>query len=177
MTFLLGIGLLWLAGELTLANVGILVLGLVLLGRVRKLVFRKWIPAAHVEERMAELEAGLHAAHEEELANAAREIVKLRRTLAWANHRIESQDGELLRLRTELRTSRQGTRPQPREERRPSTWWEILGVPRNATLDGAEAAYRDLARRFHPDRPDGDLGRMQELNAAIAQARKSRRAS
>lgn len=30
-------------------------------------------------------------------------------------------------------------------------WWEILGVDRNSQLSAIKAAYRDLARQYHPD--------------------------
>ena len=44
----------------------------------------------------------------------------------------------------------------------------VLGLAPDATLDDAKAAYKRLARRWHPDRPDGDARRMAEINAAYA---------
>ena len=50
--------------------------------------------------------------------------------------------------------------------------YEILNVPRNASRDEIRAAYRDLARRWHPDRfmpgPERDWAnnRMAEINSA-----------
>ena len=50
--------------------------------------------------------------------------------------------------------------------------YEILNVPRNASRDEIRAAYRNLARRWHPDRfmpgPERDWAndRMAEINAA-----------
>jgi len=56
--------------------------------------------------------------------------------------------------------------PRVREE-----WWQVLGVRRNGTLEEAEAAWRQLAKRAHPDR-GGDEQSMSALNAAISAARK-----
>lgn len=55
----------------------------------------------------------------------------------------------------------------------PSSWWSILGVAEDAPLDVCEAAYRALARSAHPD-AGGSADKMAGLNAAIAEARKSR---
>ena len=48
-------------------------------------------------------------------------------------------------------------------------YYEILGVPRDATPDDVKRAYRKLARRYHPDanRDDPDAAeRFKEINAA-----------
>lgn len=55
----------------------------------------------------------------------------------------------------------------------PSGWWDVLGVPRDATLEMIEAAYRRAAMQHHPDR-GGDPSRMVEINSAVAQARNAR---
>ena len=34
--------------------------------------------------------------------------------------------------------------------------WEVLGVARNADADEVKRSYRNLARRYHPDRNQGD---------------------
>jgi plastocyanin len=48
----------------------------------------------------------------------------------------------------------------------------VLGVPRGASAADVQAAYRRLARRYHPDAPDGgDPARMRTLNAAYAALR------
>jgi len=48
------------------------------------------------------------------------------------------------------RPSREGGRPG-------GDAWAVLGVPRGATREEVTAAYRDLMKRYHPDRV-ADLG-------------------
>ena len=50
-------------------------------------------------------------------------------------------------------------------------WWQVLGVPSNATLAQAEAAYKGLAKVAHPDMETGNDEWMKKLGAAIAEAR------
>jgi hypothetical protein len=50
-------------------------------------------------------------------------------------------------------------------------WHVTLGVAENAPIAEAERAYREKAKRLHPDSPDGSHAAMAELNAAIATAR------
>ena len=59
--------------------------------------------------------------------------------------------------------------------------YEILGISRDATDDEVKAAYRDLARKYHPDNFDDDnplkdlaKDKMQEINAAYDDITKSR---
>lgn len=51
-------------------------------------------------------------------------------------------------------------------------WWQILDVPRSASLADAEAAYRRKARAHHPDAGGSDAS-MAELNGAREAARKA----
>lgn len=48
----------------------------------------------------------------------------------------------------------------------PEQPWQVLGVSSHATQDEIEAAYRRLARAFHPDREGGDEQQMARINAA-----------
>ena len=59
--------------------------------------------------------------------------------------------------------------------------YEILGISRDATDDEVKAAYRELARKYHPDNFDDDnplkdlaKEKMQEINAAYDDITKSR---
>lgn len=53
-------------------------------------------------------------------------------------------------------------------------WHEVLRVPASCSLEEAEVAYRALAMRWHPDRPQGDAAMMRRINEAIAVARFTR---
>lgn len=55
----------------------------------------------------------------------------------------------------------------------PPHWSDILEVERNASLAEIDAAYRDLAKKRHPD-AGGSEALMAELNHARDQARKER---
>ncbi|MBS0314183.1 MAG: J domain-containing protein [Proteobacteria bacterium] len=44
--------------------------------------------------------------------------------------------------------------------------FEVLGVSQNASPEVIRAAYKALAKEFHPDRATGNNGKMAELNAA-----------
>ncbi len=46
------------------------------------------------------------------------------------------------------------------------TYYEILGVPRDASADEIKRAYRKLAHAYHPDKPGGDEAKFREVNEA-----------
>jgi DnaJ domain len=48
----------------------------------------------------------------------------------------------------------------------PEQPWQVLEVEHDAQRSAIEAAYKRLAARRHPDRPDGDAHRMARINSA-----------
>lgn len=46
--------------------------------------------------------------------------------------------------------------------------YETLGVPEDATEDQIKEAYRKLAKKLHPDAPDGDAEAFKSLSHAVA---------
>ena len=57
--------------------------------------------------------------------------------------------------------------PAPNADNRPP-WRKVLGIAEdeNSTVGAIQAAYRDLARRYHPDAPTGSHEAMATLNQA-----------
>lgn len=51
----------------------------------------------------------------------------------------------------------------------PEQWWQVLGLPRNASRDAITQAYRTLAKSAHPD-AGGSEAAMARLTAARDQA-------
>ena len=43
---------------------------------------------------------------------------------------------------------------------------KFLGLEEESTLDEIKKIYRELARKFHPDKKKGDQKKMQEINQA-----------
>jgi hypothetical protein len=48
----------------------------------------------------------------------------------------------------------------------PEQPWQVLEVAHDANKETIERAYKRLAARWHPDRPDGDEHRMSRINSA-----------
>lgn len=44
--------------------------------------------------------------------------------------------------------------------------YEILGVAKGASAEEIKKAYRKLAHKYHPDKPDGDEAKFKEINGA-----------
>lgn len=54
--------------------------------------------------------------------------------------------------------------------------YDTLNVPNNATEDQIKQAYRNLSKEHHPDKPEGDTEKMQELsNAYMVLSNKKKR--
>lgn len=53
-----------------------------------------------------------------------------------------------------------------------ATWYNVLGVPADATYEHSLEAYRREAMNCHPDKPGGSHDQMTRLNASWDQARK-----
>ena len=44
--------------------------------------------------------------------------------------------------------------------------YDILGVDKSASQDEIKRAFRKLAHKYHPDKPEGDEEKFKEINAA-----------
>ena len=95
----------------------------------------------------------------------------------WSEMRAEYAAGR------EGRSSPQAqSRPGPPAAPRPAgpAWWEVLRVPRGASLREASAAYRDLIQKNHPDKVSHLSERIRRvadeetrrINAAYAEAQR-----
>jgi len=46
------------------------------------------------------------------------------------------------------------------------SFYNILGIPRTATVDDAKRAYRDLAKKHHPDTKNGNADKFKDISEA-----------
>ena len=46
------------------------------------------------------------------------------------------------------------------------SFYKTLGIPNNATIQDAKDAYRELAKKHHPDTKDGDANKFREISEA-----------
>jgi DnaJ domain len=52
------------------------------------------------------------------------------------------------------------------------TWYRVLGVAPGADADEVQAAYRQLAKQYHPDNSEtGDRAKFEQINAAYEQSK------
>lgn len=47
-----------------------------------------------------------------------------------------------------------------------SKYYDILHLPKNASLKDIKSSYRELAKKYHPDKQNGDIQKFQELQKA-----------
>lgn len=51
-------------------------------------------------------------------------------------------------------------------------WHNVFGLPETATVDMIKSRYKELSKFYHPDMPNGDKDKFQEINNAYEQAKK-----
>jgi hypothetical protein len=51
-----------------------------------------------------------------------------------------------------------------------AAWWDVLGMPRDCDMELVRARYRSLAKKYHPDSPEGDTEKFNAVAQAYDQA-------
>jgi DnaJ-domain-containing protein 1 len=102
--------------------------------------------------------------------------------------RVNDETSRQERSEAESEQSRAGGAAQDEPTAKPSSqrsWWEILGVNKEASPDAIKTAFRKEIARYHPDRVEG-LGnelrelaeqKAKEINWAYSAAKRERRFS
>lgn len=54
----------------------------------------------------------------------------------------------------------------------PPEWWDVLGVPHDASPMEIRSARIALSKRYHPDTGSGDTEKMKRINAAFEEAKR-----
>jgi molecular chaperone DnaJ len=57
---------------------------------------------------------------------------------------------------------------------KPKDYYQLLGVPRDASLTAIRRAYHRLSRRFHPDRAENDFAELQAAYETLSDAERRR---
>ncbi len=97
----------------------------------------------------------------------------------WGEMKQEYKAGLEGRPSARTSTHRQSSAPSPLPSGPP--WWEVLKVPRGASLKEVAAAYRELIRQNHPDKVAHLSDRIRRvadeetrrINAAYAEAQRA----
>lgn len=126
-----------------------------------------------LREALAEAAAHLENLNGRVLTEETRLEIKItgQDAVFWTYH-TDPREFEGHYERWKARTGRGNHQQQSQARSAPKTDWRaVLGVPTGASYDDVTAAYRRLAKRYHPDnRETGDAANMQRVNEAKEQA-------
>jgi hypothetical protein len=94
---------------------------------------------------------------------------KIEENLQAIHHVIEAERTKLRHGGLNLvRAAFRGYAALPPPSRAKRSPWDVLGVPRGASQEEIDSAYREQAKKAHPDADGGSQEAMQELNEARA---------